>query len=174
MKTRHVPQIKPMSNHPEFPLEDARHPSDPPKTYEVRVQLLNETPAPGKVETPEQAFDYWRNTIRKMPWYFSDREILVCLMLNTRLRVTGHSLVSVGSLNESIAQPREIFRAACVMNAYAIVAMHSHPSGDPSPSEADRRLTRRIAEAGTLLQIALLDHVIVGETFFSFKQAGML
>jgi DNA repair protein RadC len=90
--------------------------------------------------------------------------------------------VSIGSLNESIANPRDIFRPAIITNAYALILMHNHPSGDPSPSEADTRLTRRVSEAATLLQISVLDHVIVGNPgwvgnpkgFFSFKQCGVL
>jgi len=88
--------------------------------------------------------------------------------------------ISLGSLNESIAHPREIFRPALIYSAYAVIVVHNHPSGDPAPSEADHRLTRRISEAAQLLQIKLLDHVIIGAPagsrlpYFSFKEAGIL
>jgi DNA repair protein RadC len=78
------------------------------------------------------------------------------------------------------AHPREIFRPAISHSAYALVVVHNHPSGDVSPSEADTRLTRRIAEAAKILQIQLLDHVIVGQPladrqgYFSFKEAGVI
>jgi len=143
-------------------------------TYEIRVQRLNECPDAPKLETPETAFRYWQSVITTMPWYIPDREVCVAITLNTRLRVTGHSLVSIGSLNESIVHCREVFRSAVAMNAYAVVLMHSHPSGDSQPSDADTRLTRRIAEAGNILQITLLDHVIIGRKWFSFKEAGLL
>ena len=143
-------------------------------TYEIRVQRLNETPDAPKLETPETAFRYWRSVITAMPWYIPDREVCVAITLNTRLRVTGHSLVSIGSLNESIVHSREVFRAAVAMNAYAVVLMHSHPSGDSDPSEADRRITRRLLEASQVLQITMLDHVIIGKKWFSFKEAGLL
>jgi DNA repair protein RadC len=110
-----------------------------------------------------------------MPWYIGDREVCVAITLNTRLRVTGHSLVSVGTLNESVVHSREVFRAAVAMNAYGVVLMHSHPSGDPNPSEADHRITRRLVEASKVLQITFLDHVIIGDArWFSFKEAGVV
>ena len=89
-------------------------------------------------------------------------------------------MVSIGSMNESIAHPREIFRPVVATGAYGIILLHNHPSGDPSPSEADTRLTRRLAEAASILQVGLLDHVIVGAPtenrpgYFSFKEAGIL
>ena len=144
-------------------------------TYEIRVTRLNETPDAPKLEAPEAAFRYWRSVITAMPWYISDREVCVAITLNTRLRVTGHSLVSIGGLNESVVHSRDVFRAAVAMNAYAVVLMHNHPSGDPAPSDADNRITRRLSEASQVLQITLLDHVIIGaEKWFSFKEGGHL
>lgn len=107
-------------------------------------------------------------------------ESLRVLLLNTRHGLLDEQEVSRGNLNESIAHPREIFRPAIAKGAYAIAVVHNHPSGDPQPSEADRRLTRRLAEAGALLQIPLVDHVIIGakiggnSPYFSFKEAGLL
>ena len=107
-------------------------------------------------------------------------ESLKVLLLDTRHGLLDSKEVSRGSLNESIAHPREIFRPAIAKGAYAIAVVHNHPSGDPQPSEADRRLTRRLAEAGTLLQIPLVDHVIIGAKrgehppYFSFREAGLI
>lgn len=102
-------------------------------------------------------------------------------MLDTKYRSTGYSLVSVGSLNESIAHPREIYRAAVVAGAYAIILMHNHPSGDCAPSQTDHSLTRRITEAGEVLGVKLMDHVIIGRkgdnrgtSYFSFREAGVI
>jgi len=95
------------------------------KSYEIRVQLLNERPDDRQIVTPEDAVSYWRDTVTKAPWYFSDREIALALVLNTRCRILGHTLVSIGSLNESVVHPRETYRAAIAMNAYAIVFMHN-------------------------------------------------
>ena len=145
------------------------------KSYEIRVLRLNESPDAPKLDSPENAFKYWNDVITNAPWYIPDREVCVAIMLNTRLRVTGHSLVSVGTLNESIVHSREVWRAAVAMNAYGVVLAHCHPSGDPSPSEADRRITRRMSEAAGVLQISLVDHIIVGDgKWFSFKEAGVL
>jgi DNA repair protein RadC len=107
-------------------------------------------------------------------------ESLRVLLLDTRHGLLEEKEVSQGSLNESIAHPREIFKPAIAKGAYAVAVVHNHPSGDPQPSEADRRLTRRLAEAGTLLQIPLVDHVIIGSKrgelapYFSFREAGLL
>ena len=144
-------------------------------SYEIRVQRLNETPDAPKIDTPAMAADYWKSVITTMPWYIPDRELCVSITLNTRYRVTGHSLVSIGTLNESIVHSREVFRAAVAMNAYAVLLMHNHPSGDPQPSEADHRITRRMNEAAGILQISLIDHIIIGDgRWFSFKEAGVL
>jgi DNA repair protein RadC len=71
--------------------------------------------------------------------------------------------------------PREVYRAAIVVSAFAIILMHNHPSGDPDPSHADRRATTRMREAGELLQIKLFDHIIIGDpATFSFRESGLL
>jgi DNA repair protein RadC len=88
--------------------------------------------------------------------------------------------ISLGSLNECLAHPRDILRPVISHNAYGFILVHNHPSGDPSPSEADRRLTVRISEAARLLQVNLLDHLIVGTPapgrlpYFSFREAGVI
>lgn len=150
-------------------------------TFEIRISRVNETPGTAKIDRGGAAFEYWNDKIAASPWYDTDKEQLVVLLLDTRHNVIAHNLVSLGSLNESIAHPREIFRPALVAAAYGVVVMHNHPSGDPQPSEADRRLTRRLAEAGTLLQVPLVDHVIAGKPrnpekppYFSFREAGLL
>ena len=108
------------------------------------------------------------------------QEVLRVVLLDARLRRITAVDVSKGTVNESLAHPREVFRSAISHSAYALVVVHNHPSGDVSPSEADTRLTRRIAEAARILQIQLLDHVIVGQPlanrqgYFSFKEAGIL
>src|SRR5213083_1895939 len=91
----------------------------------------------------------------------ADREKLISLMLNTKNVVIGIDVVSVGSLSASIAHPREIFKSAILKNAAAIILVHNHPSGDPSPSQDDIQLTERISQAGKILGIKLLDHVIL-------------
>lgn len=89
------------------------------------------------------------------------REHFLVLLLNARHEVVARETVSVGSLNASIVHPREVFRPAVVASAAATVLVHNHPSGDPEPSEEDLSITKRLVEAGELLGISVLDHVIV-------------
>ena len=91
-----------------------------------------------------------------------ERECFAVLLLNTRRKVKGHQLVTIGTLDTILMHPREVFRVAIIAAASAIVLMHNHPSGDPTPSEADIKVTRDLIRAGQLLKIEILDHVIVG------------
>lgn len=148
--------------------------------YQIKICRVQEVPS-AKLDTPETSVAFWRNVIADQTWYDGEKEQLVVLLLSTRYNVQGFSLVSIGSVNESIAHPREIFRAAVAYGSYAIIMMHNHPSGDPSPSQADHGLTRRIREAAEILQIQFLDHVIIGaphsptgRDYFSFKESGVL
>jgi DNA repair protein RadC len=108
------------------------------------------------------------------------QESLRLVLLDTKLRLMRVEEVSMGTLTETSAHPREIFRPAIIHAAYAIVLVHNHPSGDPSPSSADHRLTGRLAEAAKLMQIVLLDHIIIGSPdggrlpWFSFREIGVL
>src|ERR1700746_1171520 len=86
------------------------------------------------------------------------QEVLGVFLLDCKFRLITKVDVFKGNLNESLAHPREIFRAAVVHSAYALVVVHNHPSGDPAASEADIRLTRRLSEAARILQIQLVDH----------------
>ena len=108
------------------------------------------------------------------------QESVCVLLLDTKGQLLRIEQISLGSLNASHAHPVEVFRAAIVHGAYAIVLTHNHPSGNPSPSLLDKHLTRRLAEAGKTLGIRLDDHVIIGEmradgpAYYSFKEEGLL
>ena len=108
------------------------------------------------------------------------QESVCVLLLDTKGQLLRVEQISLGSLNASHAHPVEVFRAAIVHGAYAIVLTHNHPSGDPAPSTLDKHLTRRLVEAGKTLGIRLDDHVIVGEmradgpAYYSFKEEGLL
>jgi len=144
-------------------------------TYEIRVQRINETPGSMKIDDAGAAAAYWREKIAAMPWYDPEREMCVAVVLNTRLSPIGHALVGIGTVNECVVHARDVFRAAVATGAYAVVLLHNHPSGEPMPSESDRRMTQRIAEAGRVMEINLLDHVVVGASgYFSFREAGLL
>jgi len=109
-----------------------------------------------------------------------DRESLRVVLLNTKQHLIKVCTVSQGSVNESLGHPREIFKPVITHSAYSFIMVHNHPSGEPSPSEADMRLTRRILEASRILQLQLVDHVIIGapapgrSSYFSFKEAGVI
>jgi DNA repair protein RadC len=106
----------------------------------------------------------------------SDREHFVVMALDSRRRVIGANVVSIGTLNASLVHPREVFKPAILLNAAAIVVGHNHPSGDPAPSSEDREVTRRLTKAGELLGIPLADHVVIGsgDSFYSFREQGAL
>jgi len=102
-------------------------------------------------------------------------EQFVCLFLNTKNHVIGRQTLSIGSLNASIVHPREVFKAAIRRSSASILCAHNHPSGDPTPSAEDLQLTKRLAEAGQLLGIELLDHLVIGDSsFISLKEMGCI
>jgi DNA repair protein RadC len=104
----------------------------------------------------------------------SDREQFVCLHLDARNRINALEVVSVGSLNASLVHPRELFKAAILNNAASVILAHNHPSGDTTPSREDIELTRRMVQAGEIMGIEVLDHIIVGpEGFLSMKEANL-
>lgn len=105
-----------------------------------------------------------------------NREHFVALFLDARRSVLGFQRVHIGTLNQSLVSPREVFQPAIVIGAAAIVAAHNHPSGDPSPSPEDRRVTERLCEAGHLIGIDVLDHIVwtSAGAFTSFAQSGLI
>lgn len=105
----------------------------------------------------------------------SDREEFMVLMLDVKNNLIGYNLVSVGTLDYVIIHPREVFKPAILANAASIILTHNHPSGDPNPSGNDIELTKEVVEAGKLLSIHVLDHVIIGDSkFFSFVDEGII
>jgi DNA repair protein RadC len=98
-------------------------------------------------------------------------EKFVAVFLSTKNEIISTEVISVGSLNASIVHPREVFGKAVRLSAASIIAVHNHPSGDPAPSLEDRAITKRLDEAGKLLGISLLDHIIIGGSrYYSFKE----
>lgn len=141
---------------------------------EYKVVALRECPTPENLllcDTPEKAAEYWRLHIRENPYFNPECECFAVLILNTRRRVKGHHLVSIGTLDTLLVHPREVFRLAIMTSAAAIILMHNHPSGESTPSEADIKVTRDFIRAGQLLKIEVLDHVIVGNPNHSSLRA---
>jgi proteasome lid subunit RPN8/RPN11 len=153
-------EVKPAA---EIEMKDASRKSVTAK--EFKVVTLRECPLPEAMQicdTPDTAADYWRLNVASHPYFKSECECLVVLLLNTRRRVMGHELVSIGTLDTILVHPREVFRIAVAISAAAVVLMHNHPSGDPTPSEADIKVTHDLIRAGQLMKIEVIDHVIMG------------
>lgn len=104
-----------------------------------------------------------------------DREKYIILMLDNKLHVVAANTVSIGTVNVTLAHPREVFKVALLCNASSIILAHNHPSGDPTPSQEDLESTKRLDEAGKLLGVKVIDHIIIGDkTWISFKAKGLI
>ena len=122
-----------------------------------------------RVTTPDDAFH-----LLKSEMMFQEQEHLRLILLDTRNCVLRTPTLYVGSLNTSVVRVGELFRAAIRENAAALIITHNHPSGDPAPSPEDINVTRQIVQAGKLLDVAVLDHIIIGHgRFVSLKQRGL-
>jgi DNA repair protein RadC len=122
------------------------------------------------IRSPKDAAFYLMEEMRNLK-----KEHFVCLFLNMKNQVLGKETVFIGSLNASIVHPREIFRSAVKRSAASIICLHNHPSGDPTPSPEDIQVTKRLSEAGELMGIEVLDHVIIGDqVYISLKEKGLL
>ncbi|HIW21145.1 MAG TPA: DNA repair protein RadC [Candidatus Dorea intestinavium] len=119
---------------------------------------------------PDTIADYYMEELRHQ-----SQEQMKLLLLNTKAALIGERNVSKGTVNASIITPRELFIEALLTKAVSIILLHNHPSGDPAPSREDIRITRRIKEAGDLIGIELLDHLIIGDNcYVSFRKEGLL
>ena len=124
-----------------------------------------------KIQCPNDIFNIAQNVIRASEY---PEENLWLLTLDTKNNITGIFTVSTGSLDASIVHPREIFKRAVLQNAASIIICHNHPSGDPAPSQDDIDTTKRIYDAGKILGIELLDHIIIGyNRYTSLKERGV-
>ncbi|GGD54586.1 RadC family protein [Paenibacillus nasutitermitis] len=122
------------------------------------------------IRKPSDAANFMMEELR-----YLKKEHFVCLFLNTKNHVIHHETLSVGTLNASLVHPREVFRAAIKCSSASIICMHNHPSGDPTPSPEDITLTRRLVEAGELVGIDVLDHLVIGDNrFISLKEQGCM
>lgn len=119
--------------------------------------------------TSGDAFNWFRNMRDET------KEVFAALHLDTKNQIICADIVSVGSLSASIVHPREVFKTALLSSASAIIFVHNHPSGDPTPSREDIDITKRLKECGDLLGIRVLDHIVVGDgRYVSFADRGMM
>lgn len=120
--------------------------------------------------TPRQVFEYFHHEFRD-----SRKEYFLVLLLDGKNRIIRRVQVSEGSLNQSIVHPREVFSPAVKESAAAMILVHNHPTGDPAPSQEDIAITRRLKEAGEIMGIRVLDHIIVGDgEYLSFVERGLM
>lgn len=103
---------------------------------------------------------------------YDAEERFYALAFNTRRQLVGLMEISHGTLDQSIVSPREVYQKLLMLGAAAWVGAHNHPSGDPTPSSHDHAITKRLVEAGKMLDVKMLDHIIVGDGYYSFMQQG--
>ena len=143
--------------------------------FGLASRLARERHERQKIDSPEIVYELLGTEMRQLT-----KESLRVVLLDTRYFLLRICEISLGSLNETLAHPREVFQPAFVHAAFAFVLVHNHPSGDPTPSDSDRRVTVRLSEAAKLLQINFFDHIILGteghgpKPYFSFREAGMM
>ena len=130
---------------------------------------MNYPDLPYIIRSPEDVVQVGKTFMRI---HEEPEEYMYMICLNTKNRVIGVFEISHGNVNSSIVGTREIFQKALLANAVSIILMHNHPSGDPSPSREDIEVTRRIVEAGKIIGIQVLDHIIIGDRYSSLKEKG--
>jgi len=133
------------------------------RIYEVPIEK------PYKISSPSDAYALIANSLK-----FEMVEHFKIIILDTKNNVRGVEHISTGSLNSSIVHPREVFKICIKKSASSVILVHNHPSGECEPSHEDIILTNRLDEAGKLLGVRVLDHLIIGNSYFSFKEEGML
>jgi DNA repair protein RadC len=143
--------------------------------FELGTRVAREQLRDIPLETPQLICDFFGPQMRHL-----SQEQVVVAVLDARLRHMGTTVVSVGTVSESSAHPREVLRPVITRGAFGFVLIHNHPSGDASPSRADEVVTRHLIEASALMQVKFLDHVIIGRpspgraSYYSFREAGIV
>jgi DNA repair protein RadC len=126
------------------------------------------------ISGPADVAKHLRKLLNKEDSISRDKEHFWVIVLNTRNRIKFVELVSLGTLNSSLVHAREVYRRAIKAGASSLILAHSHPSGDSEPSEADISLTRQLFEAGRIIGIDVVDHIIIGHNTLSMKEKGLL
>lgn len=139
----------------------------------VSVKLVRESSLLYKdrqIRSPQDSYELIRSFIED-----ADREMFICLSLDVKNQPTNIEVCSIGSLSAAIVHPREVFKNALLSNAASIIVFHNHPSGNTTPSAEDVGVTKRLRDAGEILGIELLDHIIIGnDSFLSLKEKGYI
>lgn len=123
-----------------------------------------------RIGSPQAAAEYLMPRMR-----YAVREQFVVMLLNTKNRLLGFEMISEGTLTSSVVHAREVFKPALLQHAAAVIVAHNHPSGDPQPSREDKEVTRMLTEAGRILGIPVLDHLVIGDgVYYSFQEDGAI
>lgn len=139
------------------------------ETLTIKEHVPNYINPKQKLTSPKQIWDMFRFLGKE------SKEWMLVLLLDGKNRLSAVDICSIGSLNQSIVHPREIFKSALLASAAAIILVHNHPSGDTSPSREDLEISKRLKEASDILGIKLLDHIVIGEEeFTSFVERGLM
>ncbi len=143
--------------------------------FELGIRVAREQLREIPLDKPDLIHEFFGPQLRHLA-----QEQVVVAVLDARLRHAGTNVVSIGTVSESTAHPREILRPVITRGAHGFILIHNHPSGDPSPSRADEIVTRNLVEASRLMQVQFLDHVIIGrpspgrKPYYSFREAGLV
>ena len=139
------------------------------ETLIVREDIADYLKAGTRYTSPSQVSDTFQFLMKET------KEMFITLHLDGKNRIICLDIVSIGSLNQSIVHMRSVFMTACLSSAAAIICVHNHPTGDPTPSSEDISITKRLKEAGEIMGIKLLDHIIIGSgEYLSFVERGLL
>ena len=139
---------------------------------QVAIRMVRERPLYSEtpIRSPEDAIRVMADALLDY-----DREVFAIVNFQSDMRPINFSIISMGCLNSSLVHPREVIKASILSNASGVILFHNHPSGDPTPSKEDVRITRRIQSAGSMIGIELLDHIIIGNNcFISLREKGFL
>jgi DNA repair protein RadC len=143
--------------------------------FELGLRVAREQLRDVSLETPELIHDFFAPQVRHLT-----QEHVIVATLDARLRHTSTTVISVGSVSEATAHPRDIMRPIITRGAYGFILIHNHPSGDASPSRPDESVTRNLVDVAKLMQVRFLDHIIIGKPspgrnpYYSFREAGLI
>lgn len=143
--------------------------------FELGSRVSRERIRSVKLDTPELIYDHFSHQMSGLA-----NETAVVVTLNARMEHTSSTTISVGTVSETSAHPREVLRPAITRSAFGFILLHNHPSGDPTPSAADYRITENLLRAAEIIQIRMVDHLIIGRPaagrmpYFSFRSGGLI
>ena len=140
---------------------------------QIKVQTIRENEATYFVRSPIDVKALWENEISKMVNFEPEKEMFFALMINARNRIVHYSLITMGLLDACLVHPREVFRPAIASAAHSIILAHNHPSGLTNPSMEDLTLTRQLIEAGKIIGIPVLDHLIFSSDPFNVNMTSL-